>query len=265
MSYTRIKETALIGGFRGSELHEAVAFNTWKKGARFRRLLRHSLDHRCISLFSLAVTFAVHCSSFGGAFATTLCFILVAHEAGHLVAGSFLKIPLPWPIFIPKVGALIVLNEETRTSYESAWLGISGPIAGLLATCSVDFLSFYTNSLELKFCATAGYAMHLFNLIPLGDLDGGRVASLIGRWLWIFGAALQLALLLYFRNLPWHTNLILLWVLWSGCMKMRCWILSKERDFSGLHGHGKTAKLRMASLYGLLILVCVLGLFSRPS
>jgi Zn-dependent protease len=263
MNYTRIKETAVIGGFRGSELHEAVAMNTWKKGARFRRLLRNSLDHRCISLFSLVVTFAVHCISFGGASATTLCFILVAHEAGHLVAGSFLKIPLPWPVFIPKVGALIVLNEETRTSYESAWLGISGPIAGVLATGTVDFLSSYTSSSELRFCATAGYAMHLFNLIPLGDLDGGRVASLIGRWLWILGAALQIALLFYFRNLPWHTNLILVWVLWSGCMKIRDTFFCRERESVCLPRLGQNAKLTVATLYVLLILVCIWGLNPR--
>jgi membrane-associated protease RseP (regulator of RpoE activity) len=168
-----------------------------------------------------------------------------------------------WPIFVPKVGAVILLKEEIKDPYIEACLGISGPIAGLLATGAVDFIGIVKDFSDLKFCATAGYAIHLFNLIPFGDLDGGHVASFIGKWLWIFGAALLLGLFFQFSSLAWHTNLVLLFILCSGVMKMSCWMSSKGSNSGIPKRPGKKARLIMASLYGLLILICVLGLFSK--
>jgi len=264
MNVPFIQDTAIPHCPWKSDLRGVLPANTWRKGAFSRRLRRLLLDHRCISVSSLFVTFGVQSYLFGKTSGTGLCFILLAHEVGHVLASRQFSIPVLWPVFIPKVGAFILLKEKVLHPYHEAWLGISGPIAGLLATGAVDLVGFLGDSADLKSCATAGYAMHLFNLIPLGDLDGGHVASFIGKWLWILGAALLLGLLLHLSNLAWHTTLVILWVLCSGCMKMRRWILSKGSDFAGLHEFGKTAKLRMASLYGLLILVCVLGLFSRP-
>lgn len=263
MDYTRIHETTISESLRASELLGVVPLNTRKEGALLRRLLRLLIDHKCISMVSLLVTFGLHSCSLGKTSATGLCFILVAHEAGHLVAGSYLKISLPWPVFIPKVGALILLKEETRTSYDSAWLGVSGPIAGLLATGAIHFLSIYTDLSELRSCAKAGYAMHLFNLIPFGDLDGGRIALFIGKWLWILGAGLQLTLLFYFRNLPWYTALLFVWILWSGCLKIWRSILGCSCAVDVPRGLGPNARVGMATLYGLLILVCICGLNAR--
>jgi membrane-associated protease RseP (regulator of RpoE activity) len=263
MNFTYIQDTAISRCLWKSALPDVVPANTWKKGALSRRIRRLMFDHRCISLFSLLVTFWTQSCLFGTTFATAFSFILATHEAGHLIAGRYFNISLYWPIFIPKVGALVVLKKEIPTVYEDAWLGISGPIGGFSATVLINLLAVYTNSSDLKFCATAGYAMHLFNLIPIGELDGGRVASLIGNWLWIFGAALLIGFLYHFQALPWYTRLGILWVLWSGLQKMRDLTSRPGHNLGSPQKVDAKTKLGFAALYLSLILLCVLGIRSK--
>ena len=57
--------------------------------------------------------------------------------------------PALWPLFIPQLGAIIILKEEPKNPYQEAWLGVSGPLAGLLATGLIHLLAFLTGSPEL--------------------------------------------------------------------------------------------------------------------
>jgi Zn-dependent protease len=38
--------------------------------------------------------------------------------------------------------------------------------------------------------AASGYFLNLFNLMPVGFLDGGRIVTALSRWLWLPGIAL---------------------------------------------------------------------------
>jgi Zn-dependent protease len=38
--------------------------------------------------------------------------------------------------------------------------------------------------------AMSGYFLNLFNLLPVGFLDGGRIVTALSRWLWLPGMAL---------------------------------------------------------------------------
>ena len=40
--------------------------------------------------------------------------------------------------------------------------------------------------------ASFGYLLNLFNLTPVGMLDGGRIVSALSRWLWLPGFAVLL-------------------------------------------------------------------------
>lgn len=72
-------------------------------------------------------------------FATTLLGILVAHEAGHYIVSRRLGIPASLPYFIPMplsllgtMGAVIVTRVPPRNRRHLLFLGIAGPLAGLL-------------------------------------------------------------------------------------------------------------------------------------
>jgi membrane-associated protease RseP (regulator of RpoE activity) len=39
------------------------------------------------------------------------------------------------------------------------------------------------------FIALLGFALNLFNLLPIGMLDGGRISAAITKWMWVLGGA----------------------------------------------------------------------------
>jgi len=45
--------------------------------------------------------------------------------------------------------------------------------------------------------AYAGLFLNLFNLLPISPLDGGRITAILSPRVWLLGAPLMLALLLY--------------------------------------------------------------------
>ena len=57
------------------------------------------------------------------------------------------------------------------------------------------------------------YLLNLFNLAPVGFLDGGRVASALSPWLWVAGIAIIGWLLAHDYLVNQHVNAILLLVL----------------------------------------------------
>jgi Zn-dependent protease len=217
-------------------------------------------DTRGLSLVSLLVSFAVQWWLVGPVWATAFCFILASHEAGHLLASRIFHIPVLWPVFIPKIGALILLKDEVKNPYHEAWLGISGPIAGLTATGVIHLLAIKTGSRELAHCSAAGYVIHAFNLIPLGDLDGGHIAPMVGRWLWIPGALTMFGLLVFFTELPWQVSLLALFFLWNGCCKIWDWLSAGPASRCMPSDCTPKRRLGMAALYGAAVVLSVLGL-----
>jgi Zn-dependent protease len=48
--------------------------------------------------------------------------------------------------------------------------------------------------------AYTGFFLNLFNLAPIGFLDGGRIVTALSPWLWLIGAAVIVALLIVQPN-----------------------------------------------------------------
>jgi Zn-dependent protease len=244
------------------ERTHAVPINTRRKRSLLRHFKAICSDSKWISAASLLISFAIQWSHVGPLSAAAFYFILASHEAGHLMASWAFNIPVLWPVFIPKIGAIIVLKEEVKHPYQEAWLGISGPITGLTATGIIHLLAIVTRSQELAHCAAAGYAIHVFNLIPLGDLDGGHIAPLVGRWLWIPGALMLLSLLVFFTELPWHVTVIALFILWNGCSKIWKWLQPNSIVRNMPWECTPKTRVGMALLYGVAVALSVLGLLA---
>src|SRR4051812_2830664 len=135
----------------------------------------------------------VYAMFWGVWFAVGFVLLIFVHECGHLVAAKRIGLKVGAPVFIPFMGAFIALKEAPKNAWIEAQVGIGGPILGAVGAgvCYAIYLA--TNN--LFFCALAhvGFFLNLFNLAPIGFLDGGRVATALSPWLWVVGFVILVA------------------------------------------------------------------------
>jgi len=142
----------------------------------------------------MLVSIAAYSWLFGWVLAIGIVLILLIHELGHVFMALVLKIRIGYPIFYPGVGAIIDLHQITPSPTDNALLGISGPICGTIASATCWGIYALTGVHYWAELAFMGMMFNLFNLIPLGEMDGGRVSTVLSRWLCIPGYLLLGAL-----------------------------------------------------------------------
>lgn len=165
----------------------------------------------------------------GWQLALPLLAILIAHELGHYVAARVhgerptlpLFLPLPWFNPFGTLGALLFLDERSRSRRALLDIGAAGPLAGLLVALPLLALGLHLSPVDplpasgyvqegqsllywlakrvllgplpaghdvtmhpVLGAAWAGLYLTFLNLLPVGQLDGGHIAyALLGpRW-----------------------------------------------------------------------------------
>jgi Zn-dependent protease len=114
--------------------------------------------------------------------------LILVHELGHGFAIRRNGLEAGWPVFIPFFGAMIALKGNPPSAAVEADIAFAGPVAGTAAAlvCAGAALAF--DSRLLLALAYTGFFLNLFNLVPFGPLDGGRVAQAFSKRGWIIGA-----------------------------------------------------------------------------
>ena len=216
-----------------------------------------------VSLLSLAVNFFVLHNLVGTAASFAILFVIGCHELGHLAVARWFKVPVLWPIFVPWIGACVVMLKPANTEREKAWIGIAGPIAGLAANLVVHHLGQRLESPGLLEVAIWGYSVHLFNMIPAGMLDGGHIAGFLGRWLWLPGAAGFALFVFFMEDLSWYTKLIVVLVALPAAGRAATILLEWARLKTPPKKEERCIKQRMAMwvLLGGIVLVCGAGVY----
>src|SRR3954447_9531173 len=134
----------------------------------------------------------VYMQLWGWRFALGFVFLLLAHETGHLIVAKKFGLKVGAPVFIPFMGAFIALKEAPRNAWMEACVGIGGPLLGSLGALVCNALGEFFAAPIFIALAWFGYFLNLFNLTPVGMLDGGRIVSALSRWLWLPGSAVLL-------------------------------------------------------------------------
>jgi Zn-dependent protease len=134
---------------------------------------------------SALLSVAVYSLAFGWPLAAGFVAILAIHELGHVAAMRRKGFPASAPYFIPLLGAVIFAKRTPRDAAEDAFIGAGGPITGTLASWLSLGLYALTRHPVFAVLAMLGFFIHLFNLVPVTPLDGGRILSFLRWWAWI--------------------------------------------------------------------------------
>ncbi len=92
-----------------------------------------------LAAITAIISIAAYSFLFGWPFAIGLVALLFIHEMGHALVMKLKGIPIGGVIFIPLLGAAVMMNRMPRNAKDEAEVGIAGPIAGAIAA-SVCFL-----------------------------------------------------------------------------------------------------------------------------
>ncbi|GAC1341944.1 MAG: hypothetical protein NVSMB29_13150 [Candidatus Dormibacteria bacterium] len=148
---------------------------------------------------SMIIAVGVYTLFYGWKFAVGIVVLIFIHEMGHVVLGRFLGIPVSLPIFLGPFGAVTTFKRPLTDLREEAITAIGGPVLGTLAALGCALLGASTTGYfhGLLFAlAYIGFAINLFNLLPINPLDGGRVANAVSVWANIVGLGIAGVLLL---------------------------------------------------------------------
>ncbi len=155
---------------------------------------------------SMLITVGLYAAIWGWKFAVGFVLLIFLHECGHLIVAKKFGLKVSAPMFIPFVGAFILLKEAPRNAWMEACVGIGGPMFGSLAALLCHAVGIHFGAPLFIALAYMGYFLNLFNLAPVGMLDGGRIVTALSPWLWLPGFGLLLWLGLT------HPNFII-WIL----------------------------------------------------
>ncbi len=203
---------------------------------------------------TMILSIGLYAMTWGWQFAVGFVLLIFVHECGHLIVARQFGLKVSAPMFIPFMGAVIVLKDQPRNAWMEACVGVGGPLLGALgaAVCGAVFI--LTRQPLFLALAYSGFFLNLFNLAPIGFLDGGRITTAISPWLWVVGLAVLVAMIVA------HPNFLLILILLMSLP--RVWSLfraktDEEKRYFEVTGEQRTT---MAVLYFGLVALLVFGM-----
>ena len=197
---------------------------------------------------------------FGWPYAVGMVGLIFMHECGHALVMRQYGVPFSPMVFIPFVGAVIVMNKEASDAYEEALIALGGPALGSATALAVGMSGVAMDSQLLIALADFGYMVNLFNLMPIGSMDGGRIGEAINPYFGVAGLVGGGALIYMDAIHNPIFYLIMLSGAYTTTMRITGWDDSKHRDYYNIP-RGK----QLTILGAYLSLVCALLLAMKEN
>jgi Zn-dependent protease len=126
------------------------------------------------TLFSMLAFLGVYWTTYGWPLACGLVISIYIHEMGHVSELRRFGVAANAPLFVPGVGAFVLLKQHIDDPIVDARIGLAGPLWGLGAGAAAFAISVLTGSPTWGAIAELTGFINLFNLIPIWQLDGSR-------------------------------------------------------------------------------------------
>jgi Zn-dependent protease len=148
---------------------------------------------------TLLVSFGAYAVFYGPWFALGLVVMILLHEMGHVIEIRRQGMKATAPLFIPFMGAAIFQRSHPRDALKQAEIGIAGPIAGTIAATAAFVLYGSTQQPLFLLWAYLGFWINLFNMLPIGFLDGGWIMAAVSKWFQVVGMGLLALAVVFFH------------------------------------------------------------------
>ncbi|HEU6449175.1 MAG TPA: site-2 protease family protein [Verrucomicrobiae bacterium] len=203
---------------------------------------------------TMLLSIGAYAMAWGWQFAVGFVLLIFVHECGHLIAAKRLGLKVGAPVFIPFMGALIALKEAPRNAWIESQVGIGGPLLGTLGAVVCEGIYLLTGNPMFRALAYTGFFLNLFNLAPVGFLDGGRIVTALSPWLWIVGFAVLVAMTVF------RFNFLLLLILAFSLPRLFFLFRRKTAEELRYFEVTPSQRLEMGALYFGLILFLVFAM-----
>jgi Zn-dependent protease len=129
-----------------------------------------------LKFFGLFISIGAYALLGGWQWGIGIVALIFVHEMGHAIEAKRQGLHVSAPTFIPFFGAYVTIKHAGLTPWRSARIAIAGPIAGSLGAAACWVIGDSQSSYLFMSLAYTGFFLNLFNLIPIGFLDGGAIA-----------------------------------------------------------------------------------------
>lgn len=146
---------------------------------------------KMLPLASMVLSAGAYAMFFGWPYATGMVGLIFIHEAGHALAMKRYGIEYSPMVFVPFMGAVIGMKSQPMNAHQEAMVALSGPLLGSAGALALTMAAPYAGGSSQLCYALAdwGYMINLFNLLPIGQMDGGRITGAISPWIGVGGVA----------------------------------------------------------------------------
>ena len=230
----------------------AVGFLLWKLKFVFAAIFKFKLF---TVAGSMLVSIGAYALFWGWRFAVGFVVLLLVHELGHVLEAKRQGLPVSAPMFIPFLGAMIMLKRLPDDAWNEAKVAIAGPILGGLGAAVVWGIGEAIDSELLVAIAFTGFFLNLFNLAPLTPLDGGRIVAAIHPALWIVGLVVLVGLTIVAPN-----PILILILIIGGLEAWRRWRHRNEPQNEAYYRVAPSRRLITGVSYIVLAALLTLGM-----
>jgi len=156
------------------------------------------------TLITMIIAIWFYTLFFGPAFAVGIVALILVHELGHFIVARWMGLPARLPIFIGPLGAVTNLRRSPGDAGKSGIIAIAGPALGTVAALLCFLLAGAASAGYFRYLLLAlayfGCFLNLINLIPVGFLDGAKVADAVPKWMNVVGLLVVAVVVLFFGN-----------------------------------------------------------------
>ena len=203
------------------------------------------------------VSVAAYSLFWGWTFALGFVLLLFVHEMGHVIQLRREGIKASAPMFVPFLGAAVMMKSMPDDALAEARVGLAGPVLGTAGAAVCLAIGDALNSDLLRALAYVAFFLNLINLIPVVPFDGGRAMAAMAPAFWFLGLVAMVALFFIAAN-----PFLLIFILLGAMETKRRWQARRTRSLEQAAYYRVSPRNRwlVGAVYVGLIVVLALGM-----